>query len=101
MALSGGSDIARFYPVGGDQAPTAGFVQCFLSGTFRTIVFVGNETHRSYWVPHEVRMTLEKGKPVYAIRINGVYGAIPKCLSDNGIRVHAWSEENLQSLATM
>ncbi|MBS4155031.1 hypothetical protein [Cobetia sp. MC34] len=30
MALSGGSDIARFYPVGGDQAPTAGFVQCFL-----------------------------------------------------------------------
>ena len=29
MALSGGSDIARFYPVGGDQAPTAGFVQCF------------------------------------------------------------------------
>ena len=31
MALSGGSDIARFYPVGGDQAPTAGFVQCFLS----------------------------------------------------------------------
>jgi len=72
-----------------------------LSGTFRTIVFVGNETHRSYWVPHEVRMTLEKGKPVYAIRINGVYGAIPKCLSDNGIRVHAWSEENLQSLATM
>jgi len=32
MALSGDSGIARFYPVGGDQAPTAGFVQCFLKG---------------------------------------------------------------------
>jgi hypothetical protein len=71
-----------------------------ITGTSRTIVFVGNNTHTSYWVPHEVRMTLEAGKPVYAIRLNGTNGAVPKCLSDNKISVHAWSEVTLQRLAT-
>ncbi|MCG7986609.1 MAG: TIR domain-containing protein [Candidatus Thiodiazotropha weberae] len=72
-----------------------------ISGTSRTIVFVGNNTWQSYWVPHEVDMTLAAGKPVYAIRLKDTNGAIPSCLSKNGIKVHAWSEPNLQALATM
>ncbi|WP_219702123.1 TIR domain-containing protein [Marinomonas lutimaris] len=72
-----------------------------ITGTSRTIVFVGNETYTSYWVPHEVNMTLAAEKPVYAIRLSGTNGPIPKCLSDNKIRVYAWSEQNLQALATM
>ena len=72
-----------------------------IQSTSRTIVFVGENTYKSYWVPHEVNMTLEAGKPVYAIRLSGTNGTIPKCLSDNNIKVHAWSEENLQKLATM
>lgn len=69
-------------------------------GTSRTIVFVGEKTHKSYWVPHEVQMTLDKNKPVYAIRLKGTTGKIPKCLSYNNIRVYVWSEERLQDLAT-
>ena len=72
-----------------------------ISGTSRTIVFVGEKTHESYWVPHEVQMTLDAGKPVYAIRLKDSTGAIPKCLTDNGIHVYSWSEERLQELATI
>ncbi|CAC9629806.1 hypothetical protein [uncultured Gammaproteobacteria bacterium] len=72
-----------------------------IQGTSKTIVFVGKKTHKSYWVPHEVRMTLEQNKPVYAIRLSGIKGVIPKCLSSNRIKVHAWSEEKLQKLANM
>lgn len=71
-----------------------------ITGTSRTIVFVGNNTYSSYWVPHEVSMTLAAGKPVYAIRLNGTNGPVPKCLSDNKISVHAWTEATLQRLAT-
>ena len=71
-----------------------------ISGTSRTIVFVGEKTHKSYWVPHEVQMTLNAGKPVYAIRLKDTIGIIPKCLSENGIHVYNWSEERLQDLAT-
>lgn len=70
-------------------------------GTSRTIVFVGEKTHESYWVPHEVQMTLDAGKSVYAIRLKDTSGTIPKCLSDNNIHVYTWSEERLQELATM
>jgi hypothetical protein len=72
-----------------------------IQGTSRTIVFVGEKTHKSYWVPHEVRMTLEADKPVYAIRLSGTSGEIPKCLSENNIKVHTWSEEKLQQLASI
>jgi hypothetical protein len=72
-----------------------------IQGTSKTIVFVGKKTHESYWVPHEVRMTLEQNKPVYAIHLSGIKGVIPKCLSSNCIKVHAWSEEKLQKLANM
>lgn len=72
-----------------------------IAGTSRTIVFVGSDTWKSYWVPHEVQMTLDRGKPVYAIRLNGVQGKIPSCLTKNGIKVYPWSEANLQALATM
>jgi hypothetical protein len=71
-----------------------------IDGTSRTIVFVGNDTSSSYWVPKEVQMTLDADKPVYAIRLNGAWGAGPSCLASNGIIVHAWSEANLQNLAT-
>lgn len=69
-------------------------------GTSRTIVFVGEQTHKSYWVPHEVQMTLDAGKPVYAIRLKDTSGMIPRCLVNNGIYVYSWSEEKLQELAT-
>lgn len=71
-----------------------------MTGTSRTIVFVGENTHKSHWVPHEVQMTLDAGKPVYAIRLKNTSSTIPKCLSDNNIHVYAWSEERLQDLAT-
>lgn len=70
-----------------------------IQGTSKTIVFVGENTHKSYWVPHEVRMTLEAGKAVYAIRLNGTNGIKPKCLTENDIKLHPWSEANLQALA--
>jgi hypothetical protein len=72
-----------------------------IQGTSRTIVFVGEQTHKSGWVLHEVRMTLDAGKPVYAIRLKGTSGTIPQCLLDNNIKVYAWSEEKLQELANM
>lgn len=71
-----------------------------IKGTSRTIVFIGNDTHESYWVPKEVKMTLETGKPVYAIRLKGTNGKKPDCLSDNNIYLYSWSEETLQDLAT-
>ena len=71
-----------------------------IKGTSRTIVFVGNDTSSSYWVPEEVNMTLEAVKRVFAIRLGGTAGAIPACLTSNGITVSAWSEANLQQLAT-
>ncbi len=71
-----------------------------ISGTSRTIVFVGEKTHKSYWVPHEVQMTLDNEKPVYALRLKDTNGKIPKCLSDNNIHVYSWSEKKLQELAT-
>ena len=71
-----------------------------IKGTSRTIVFVGDDTSSSYWVPEEVQMTLDAEKPVYAIRLDGKYGAIPDCLTSNSISVESWSEANLQALAT-
>ena len=71
-----------------------------IKGTSRTIVFVGNDTSSSYWVPEEVQMTLDAGKPVYAIRLSGTWGAGPSCLTSNGIEVLEWSETALQVLAT-
>ena len=71
-----------------------------IKGTSRTIVFVGNNTSKSHWVPEEVQMTIDARKPVYAIRLKGTRGPTPTCLSANGITVHAWSESTLQDLAT-
>ncbi|WP_298789193.1 TIR domain-containing protein [uncultured Marinococcus sp.] len=71
-----------------------------LNGTSRTIVFVGDNTHQSYWVPQEVQMTLEADKPVYAMRLRDTNGRIPNCLSENNIHVYQWSETKLQELAT-
>ncbi len=71
-----------------------------MTGTSRTIVFVGEKTHRSKWVKKEVNMTLENNKPVYAIRLKDTNGKTPKVLEDNGIFLYSWSEERLQELAT-
>lgn len=71
-----------------------------MSGTSRTIVFVGERTHRSKWVREEVEMTLENNKPVYAIRLKDTNGQKPKVLEDNNIFLYSWSEERLQDLAT-
>ncbi len=52
-------------------------------GTSRTIVFVGEDTHKSYWVPHEVKTTLEAKKPVYAIRLKDTSGKRERCQALN------------------
>lgn len=83
-----------------DEAVIKQAISKSIYGTSRTIVFVGEKTHTSYWVPHEVQKTLDAGKPVYAIRLKDTNGKIPKCLSDNNIHVYAWSEDRLQELAT-
>lgn len=71
-----------------------------MTGTSRSIVFVGERTHRSRWVREEVKMTLQNGKPVYAIRLKNINGQKPKVLEDNNIHLYSWSEETLQNLAT-
>jgi hypothetical protein len=71
-----------------------------MTGTSRTIVFVGEKTHKSKWVKEEVKMTLANKKPVYAIRLKDTNGKTPKALEDNGIFLYSWSEERLQELAT-
>lgn len=71
-----------------------------MKGTSRTIVFVGNRTHRSRWVREEVTMTFDNGKPVYAIRLKDTNGLEPKVLTDNGVYLYPWSESRLQDLAT-
>ncbi|SCX92831.1 TIR domain-containing protein [Thiohalorhabdus denitrificans] len=71
-----------------------------MKGTSRTIVFVGERTHRSRWVREEVETTLGNRKPVYAIRLKGTNGSKPKVLEENGITLYAWSEKRLQDLAT-
>jgi len=71
-----------------------------IKGTSRTIVFVGKLTHKSNWVPDEVEMTLDRGKPVYAMWLKDESGIKPTCLTKNKITIHAWSEEKLQQLAT-
>lgn len=71
-----------------------------IKGTSRTIVFVGEYTHKSNWVSEEVEMTIERGKPVYAIWLKDQSGRKPNCLTKNKITIHSWSEEKLQKLAT-
>lgn len=71
-----------------------------LQGTSKTIVFVGKDTYHSRWVAEEVRMTLERGKPVYAIEVDEDGGPTPPILRDRGIRVHPWSEKKLQQLVS-
>jgi hypothetical protein len=73
-----------------------------MKGTSRTIVFVGDGTWNSYWVKHEVQMSLKAGKPVYAIDLpyRNKFSNDPRFLVDNNIKIHSWSEANLQKLAT-
>src|SRR4051794_16868989 len=61
-------------------------------GTSRTVVFVGETTYLSGWVAEEVEMTLEDGKPVYAIRLKDTNGPVPACLTNNRIPLWPWSE---------
>ncbi len=83
-----------------DRGRIRAAISTTMTGTSRTIVFVGSNTYQSYWVPEEVRMTLEARKPVYAIRLSGTNGPTPRVLTDNSIHLYPWSEERLQDLAT-
>ncbi len=84
-----------------DRSRIRAAISSAMRGTSRTIVFVGATTHLSYWVEEEVKMTLENGKPCYAIRLRNTLGTKPRVLADNGIALHAWSEAKLQQLATL
>ena len=59
-----------------DEATIKQAITKKIKGTSRTIVFVGEDTHKSYWVPKEVQMTLSAGKSLYAIRLNNTNGKI-------------------------
>lgn len=83
-----------------DRAVIRQAISKAMTGTSRTIVFVGNNTHDSYWVPEEVKMTIENSKKVYAIRLKGTHGSKPQILTDKGITLYDWSEATLQDLAT-
>ncbi len=84
-----------------DTAVIRRAITTVMHGTSRTIVFVGERTYLSRWVREEVQMTLDNNKPVYAIRLNGTNGPIPRVLTDNKIHLYNWSEERLQELATI
>lgn len=71
-----------------------------MTGTSRTIVFVGERTHRSTWVAHEIDRTIVLGRKLYAIRLRNTFGAKPTALTRHGIHLHTWSEATLQDLAT-
>lgn len=71
-----------------------------LQGASRTIVFIGDDTHKSYWVGEEIKMTIAAGKPVYAIRIKDTAGKAHPEMTKNGIYLYQWSEPRLQELAT-
>jgi hypothetical protein len=83
-----------------DTAVIRRAISTSMQGTSRTIVFVGERTYLSRWVREEVEMTLANKKPVYAIRLNGTNGVIPRVLTDNSITLYNWSEARLQELAT-
>lgn len=71
-----------------------------LQGASRTIVFIGNDTHKSFWIGEEIKMTLAVGKSVYAIRIKDTTGKVHPEMTKNGIYLYQWSELRLQELAT-
>jgi len=71
-----------------------------ITAASRTIVLVGKDTYKSLWVAEEVKITLEQGKPVYAIHLKNGHVMIPFCLKNNDIYIYPSHEENLQYLAT-
>jgi hypothetical protein len=71
-----------------------------ITAASRTIVLVGKDTYKSMWVAEEVKITLEQGKPVYAIYLKNRHVVIPACLKDNDIYIYPSHEENMQYLAT-
>jgi hypothetical protein len=75
-------------------------VEVPIAAASRTIVLVGKDTYKSMWVTEEVTITLEQGKPVYAIYLKNRRVVIPACLKNNDIYVYPSHEENLQYLAT-
>lgn len=71
-----------------------------MTGTSRTIVFVGERTHRSRWVVHEIDRTVALGCKLFTIRLQDTFGRKPAALARHGIFLHPWSESTLQRLAT-
>jgi len=61
------------------------------------LCLVGENTHRSRkWVPWEIRLALETGKEVIAMRFNDTpYATTPSVLSNNGIVPFNWDVDKL------
>ena len=76
------------------------FILKIMKTTARTIVFIGDDTIESKWVPVEVDLSIELKHPVYAMRLKDSKGEPPECLLEHGIRVEDWDIEVLQYIAT-
>lgn len=83
-----------------DEVAIDATIRRAIQNSSRTIVFVGDHTSNSFWVPREVQLTLNSGNCVYAMRLQGTRGAVPNCLEEANITVHRWSENRLHDLAT-
>ena len=60
------------------------------------LVLVGNNTHKSNWVPEEVQYAIDKGIPVTAQTLPGKDEAvIPACLKENNVPVEKWNPQSL------
>ncbi len=60
------------------------------------LVAVGDNTHKSNWVPREVQYAREQGIPVTAQTLPGKDDAkTPECLKDNGVAVERWNPNKL------
>jgi hypothetical protein len=73
-------------------------ITTYINGPSRTIVFVGNDTHDSYWVSEEVKMTLEQGKAVKILmRTKRYKEGITKLMNGGSISFNPnhYSKENL------
>ena len=59
----------------------------------QTVVYITDNTHSSDWVKWEVEKSLQLGKGVIAVHKGDAPPSnIPSCITDNGIKVVAWSD---------
>jgi len=61
-----------------------------------TVVFVGENTHKSEWVDWEIRESIRRGKGVVAVKSSGDDSPkIPKALTENDIKVVPWKHSKI------